>query len=101
SEKEQLFVSKLVTVVMGVLVILASLTFSSWKDLKLFDLMLQFGSLVALPYSVPLIWGLIIRRAPAWAGWSTVLVGFASSLAAKYIFTPAWFAGVMGWSTPL
>jgi solute:Na+ symporter, SSS family len=101
TEKEQLFVSKLVTLVMGVLVILAALTFSSWKELKLFDLMLQFGGFIALPYCVPLIWGTIIRRAPAWAGWTTVLVGFASSLAAKYIFTPAWFAKAMNWATGL
>lgn len=101
SEKEQLLVSKLATLIMGVLVIVAALTFSSWKNLKLFDLMLQFGSLVALPYSVPLIWGTLIRRAPAWAGWTTVVVGFGASLAAKYVFTPAWFASVMGWSNGL
>jgi Na+/proline symporter len=99
SEKEQLFVSKLVTLLMGLLVILAALTFSSWKDLQLFDLMLQFGGFIALPVSVPLIWATIIRRAPAWAGWSTVLVGFVSSLVAKYVLTPDWFVRVMGWST--
>ena len=100
-EKEQLFVSKLVTLVMGLLVILAAQTFSSWKNIKLFDLMLQFGGLIALPYSVPLIWGTIIRRAPAWAGWTTVLVGFISSLLATYVLTPSWFAGVMGWAQAL
>lgn len=101
-EAEQLLVSKLVTLIMGVLVIVAAMTFSQWKDIGLFDLMLQFGALIALPYSAPLIWGTLIKRAPAWAGWTTVLVGFGSSLLAKSVFTPAWFAGVMGWAgTPL
>lgn len=97
TDAEQLLVSKVVTFVMGILVIIAALTFSTWKDIGLFDLMLQFGGLIALPYSVPLIWGILIKRAPAWAGWTTVLVGFASSLAAKYFFTPVWFSQVMGW----
>ena len=50
-DKELLLVGKLTTLLLGVLVILAALTFSSWKDMKLFDLMLQFGGLIALPYS--------------------------------------------------
>jgi len=101
TEAEQMYVSKLVTTIMGVLVIIAALTFSTLEKLGLFDLMLQFGALIALPYSVPLIWGIIIRRAPAWAGWTTVLVGFASSLATMKIFTPQWFAQLMGWTAPL
>jgi len=98
SDSEQLVISKGVTFIMGLLVIVAALTFSQWKDMKLFDLMLQFGALIALPYSVPLIWGVLIKRAPAWAGWTTVMVGFASSLLAKFVLTPAWFANVMGWT---
>src|ERR1041384_1861967 len=98
-DSEQLLVSKIVTLLMGLLVILAALKFSTLKSLRLFDLMLQFGALVALPYSVPLVWGVLVRRAPAWAGWSTVLVGFATSLLANQYLTPAWFAGVMGWES--
>src|ERR1041384_2037539 len=96
-DSEQLLVSKIVTLLMGVLVILAALKFSTLKSIRLFDLMLQFGALVALPYSVPLVWGVLVRRAPAWAGWSTVLVGFATSLLANQYLTPAWLARVMGW----
>jgi hypothetical protein len=46
---------------------------------------------------VPLIWGTLIKRAPAWSGWTTVMVGFATSLAAKIFLTPAWLENVMGW----
>lgn len=96
-EREMLLVSKLVTLVFGILVILAALAFNTW-DISLFNLMLLFGSLIALPYSIPLVWGIVIKKAPAWAGWTTVLIGFATSLLVKYVFTPAWIEQTMGWT---
>jgi SSS family solute:Na+ symporter len=101
AESELLTVGKLATLLLGGLVILAALTFSSWKNVGLFDLMLRFGSLVALPYTVPLIWGIVVKRAPSWAGWSTVLVGFATSLLGNRYLTPAWVQQILGWSEPL
>lgn len=101
AEAELLTVGKLTTLGLGGLVILAALTFSSWKNIGLFDLMLQFGTLVALPYTVPLLWGIVIKRAPSWAGWTTVLVGFITSLLGKKYLTAAWIQHVMGWSEPL
>ena len=97
-EQEQLLVSKVVTLLMGLLVILAALLFSTWKDITLFNLMLQFGALIAVPYSLPLIWGTLVKRAPAWSGWTTVLVGFATSLAGRQFLTPAWLETVAGWT---
>jgi Na+/proline symporter len=97
-EKEQLFVSKVVTLLMGILVILAALLFSTWKDITLFNLMLQFGGLIALPYCVPLIWGTLVKRAPAWSGWTTVLVGFATSLIGRQFLTAHWIETVAGWT---
>ncbi len=97
-EHELLLVGKAVTFLFGILVILAALSFSTWK-IGLFNLMLQFGALIAVPSSVPLIWGTLIKRAPFWAGWTTMLVGFATSLVAKYALTPAWIEKVMGWTS--
>ena len=97
-EPEQLLVSKGVTLLMGGLVILAALLFSTWRDMTLFNLMLQFGGLIALPYSMPLIWGTLIKRAPAWSGWTTVLVGFATSLAGRQLLTPDRVAALAGWT---
>jgi len=96
-EKEMLLVSKLVTFLLGILVISSALAFSAGK-IGLFNLMLQFGGLIAVPYCIPLIWGTLIKRAPAWAGWTTVLVGFATSYGGKTFLTATWLQGFMGWT---
>ena len=96
-EKEMLLVSKIATFILGILVIWAALVFSFGK-IGLFNLMLQFGGLIALPYCIPLIWGTLIKSAPAWAGWTTVLVGFATSFLGKQYLSPAWLQQVMGWT---
>lgn len=96
-DAEQLLAGKLATLVLGVLVVLAALVFSTTK-IGLFNLMVQFGALIALPYCVPLIWGTLIKKAPSWAGWTTVLAGFASSLIGKSFLTPDWLERIMGWT---
>ena len=99
-EREMLLVSKIVTFLLGILVISAALVFST-GNIGLFNLMLQFGGLIAAPYCIPLIWGTLIKRAPAWAGWTTVLVGFAVSWAGNEYLTADWLQKIMGWSVPL
>jgi solute:Na+ symporter, SSS family len=100
TEKEMMLVSKIVTALLGVLVISAALIMSGSKK-GLFNLMLQFGGLIAVPYTVPLIWGTLIKRAPAWAGWTGVIVGFVTSAVSNRFLTAAWMQHFMGWTTPL
>lgn len=95
SEKEMMLVSKAVTFLLGLLVISAAIAFSNGK-VGLFNLMLQFGGLIAVPYCVPLIWGTLIKRAPAWAGWTTVLIGFATSFVGKQWLNGEWGQGLIG-----
>lgn len=82
------------TGVMGVLIILAALNFSRMKGVGLFDLMLQFGTLVAVPYSLPLTLGVIFPRSPAWSGWSTTFLCLGVSLLLVNFAGPDWFAAV-------
>jgi Na+/proline symporter len=79
SERELLLAGRLSTVVFGVLIISASLWFATHKDTPLFEIMQRFSIWVGLPIAVPLIWGMFVRRAPSWAGWSSVLVGLLAS----------------------
>lgn len=82
--------------VFGLLVILIAIYISTLKDTDLFNVMLLFSGLIALPYIMPLVWGAIIKKTPAWSGWSTVLVGFGVSLMIKNFIDPAWFGRVFG-----
>ncbi|WP_221029084.1 sodium:solute symporter family transporter [Actomonas aquatica] len=96
SDRELLNVGKASTVALGLLVIAVAIFYSEIKDLSLFELMLKFQILVSLPYIVPLVLGLIIRRTPGWAGWSTLLVCFAVSFITTTYLDIDWAAGVFG-----
>jgi hypothetical protein len=91
-ERELLLASRISTVIFGVLIVLATLWFASLEDMPIFKLMVNFGGWVALPVSIPLIWGMFLRRAPQWAGWSTVLVGLAASYMTYRFLSPAWLS---------
>lgn len=90
SDRELVRAGQITTAVMGLLVILAALNFSRLQDLGLFDLMQQFGTLVAVPYTIPLVLCLFIKRTPPWSGWTTMAASFAGSLVALYVFDVAW-----------
>lgn len=101
SDRELVVAGKVSTAAMGVLVVLAALNFSRLSHLGLFDLMLQFGTLVAVPYSIPLVLGILIKRTPPWAGWSTVFVGFAVSLLTTRYLDAAWVQRTFALAEPL
>lgn len=73
-ERELVFAGRTTTWVFGALAVTMALFYSSWRDLGVFQLMMNFSALVATPYAVPLFWCLLIRRSPDWAAWSTILV---------------------------
>src|SRR5688572_28448869 len=75
TERELVSVGKIATIVLGILVVVMALVYSTWKNMGLFKLMVNFGALVGIPYSIPLFWCLLVKKIPAWSGWSTVLHG--------------------------
>jgi len=78
SEKELVLAGRITTLSLGVLIILLAMLYSSWKNLGVLDLMLNFGALVGLPSAIPLLWCLFTRRTQNWVAWSTTLVGLAA-----------------------
>jgi SSS family transporter len=94
-------VGKLSTLVLGVLVILVALEMSRLRDLSLFQLTQRFSILIGVPTVVPLFLGLLVRRTPPWSGWSTVCVGFLSSLFITRFLTPEWAAATWQGGVPL
>jgi hypothetical protein len=82
-------------------VILAGLNFSQLQHVGLFDLMLQFSTLVVVPYSLPLVLCILVKRTPPWTGWSTVFLCFAVSLLTTRYLNATWVQTTFGLAQPL
>lgn len=86
TDQQLLKASKLVTVVLGALVIFIAWRFSTLQNVSLFKLTVYFSALVTTPFVIPLLWCMLVKKTPSWAGWSTVIVGFITSyLISKYL----------------
>ena len=112
SPKHLLIVGRIASAVFGLLIILVAYFINELKDFDLFDAMMLFGGMIAIPYAIPLLWGIVYRKTPTWSGWSTVLIGFTISLAisfnyagegdaAKYLIDPSWFGNLLGFDEVL
>ena len=95
SPRHLLIIGQIASAVFGVLIILIALFINQLKGLDLFNAMMWFGGMIATPYAIPLLWGIIIKKTPPWSGWSTVLIGFVISLLLSFS-DPAWFASAIG-----
>jgi SSS family transporter len=95
-DRHLLKAGKVVTLILGIIIILAALKFSQLKQLDLFIKMQRISILIGVPITVPLVLALIVRRTPAWSGWSTVLVGFLGSLFIDGALSPTWAASFFG-----
>lgn len=101
TELELLFMGKIFTILLGVMIIFGGLYTSRARSLGLFELVLVVGSLVGFPMVIPMFLGIFIKRTPPWSAWSTVLVGMVTAWTIKIFFDPSFFARLMGWSEPL
>ena len=95
-DRHLLKAGKIVTLILGLIIILAALKFSQLKQFDLFIKMQRISILIGVPITVPLVLALIVRRTPSWSGWSTVLVGFLGSLFIDDAFSPTWAASFFG-----
>jgi SSS family transporter len=80
--------SKLLSFISGILVIVMALFFKSLKELSLFDLMMSVSAMIQVPILIPLIFGLFIKKTPQWAPWVTVIIGLLVSWFVMNILTP-------------
>lgn len=101
TDKELLVTGKIVTVFLGVLIISAALWQVKFKNLGLFDVLLQFVALVGLPLNIPMFWGAVMKRTPDWSGWSTTVVGFCLSVLLKLYFDASWLNSFLDLDPPL
>ncbi|MFN2168087.1 MAG: sodium:solute symporter family transporter, partial [Anaerolineae bacterium] len=91
SPKELLVAGKVASAFFGLLIIFSALAIRLIQNFNLFDIMILFGSMIAIPYAMPLVWGMWFKGAPRWSAWSCLLVGLGFSAFVKYLLDPGWF----------
>lgn len=99
--RELMIVSYASTLVLGVTTIGAGVYLSQVQGVTLFDLNLKLSALMALPFIVPLTLGMLVRDTPAWAGWSTVLIGVLTSWYIENHVSAQALASLIGLARPL
>jgi Na+/proline symporter len=100
SEERQISVGRIFTLVYGLLWIGVAFAFATVKSLSLFDMLLLAAASVQIPTTVPLFFGMFVRRTPPWAGWSTMAVGFTFSLFLRFALTPELLTRVFSPAAP-
>ncbi len=98
SDRELLVVGELSTVFFGALIIGCALFVATGANVTLFDAYLYVNSYLGVPLAVPMFLGMIVRRVPAWAGWSTTLFGVACAVFLMEVVPTAW---ARGWLEPI
>ena len=96
SDQHLLTVSRLLSLVSGLIVIFMALFFRSLQELSLFDLMMSVSTMIQVPLLIPLIVGIFVKKTPQWAPWVTVILGLLVSWLMKDVVTPQLVAGWMG-----
>lgn len=91
SESKQILVGRIFIFVYVVCWIGMAMLFVNYRELKLFDLLLICAASIQIPMTVPLFFGIFIRKTPPWAGWSTMAIGFAFSVLLRFLLTPQFF----------
>lgn len=72
------------TWVMGILIILLALYFAQQDGKGIFEIMIQVGTLLSTPITIPLLLGLFFRRTPWWAGLFSIACALAFSCVAFF-----------------
>lgn len=96
TDQHLLKVSRLLSLISGLIVILMALFFKSLRELSLFDLMMSVSTMIQVPLLIPLIAGIFVKKTPQWAPWATVALGLFVSWLMKDVITPQLVASWMG-----
>ncbi|XMO87034.1 hypothetical protein AAFN75_01805 [Algibacter sp. AS12] len=96
TDKKLLNISRLVSTITGIGVIIAAWYFATLKELSLFELMMSVSTMIQVPMMVPLLFGIFIKRTPKWAPWVTIVIGFFVSWSVVNICTPEVFVSMFG-----
>jgi len=100
SERELFIAGILTSIIMGISIISIALFLEVLaarnEGVGLFEIMLNFGAMVAVPVAVPIILCLFVRNVPDWAGWSCALVGVVVAMMLRFVIGTDWVEGLLG-----
>ncbi len=88
TEAKQIQVGRIFILISGVLMILMAIYFQGLKSTPLFDLLLIAAASIGIPSTIPLFFGIFVKKTPAWSAWSTMVFGFALAIMLRVILTP-------------
>ncbi len=102
SDRRQVWIGRVLSVLGGGIIVGVALAMGKFSTLPLYNLVLLCAAAIGLPQAIPMFLGLFVRRAPSISLWSTLLIGFSTSLALQFVLRDAllnrlWRAG----DTPL
>lgn len=87
SESRQIRVGRIFILINGLLMMLMAVYFQGLKSTPLFDLVLIAAASIGIPSTVPLFFGIFVKKTPAWSAWSTMLFGFILAISLRIILT--------------
>lgn len=87
SESKQILVGRLFILAYGVLMIFMGIYFQGLKSTSLFDLLLIAAASIGIPSTIPLFFGIFVKKTPSWSAWSTMLVGFILAIVLRIVLT--------------
>jgi SSS family transporter len=101
SEDQLMVVSRIATLIFGVLIISLALFLNTLKELSLFDAMMLISALVGFPQMIPSFLGFFIKKTPDWAAWATILVGACVSYLIAGVLEPTHIEAMFGLTADL
>jgi Na+/proline symporter len=102
SEDHLLKTGRIVSLLMGCIILAAALTMSKYRTTDLFGVVVGFLGAFSLPLAIPMLYGLFYRKVPSWAGWSTALIGLCIGLFYKFVQPDLSIIGnVLGFSSEM
>jgi len=91
--KPRLRLAQAASFAFGLMIVGLTLYFAAQDGKGVFELMLDIGSMLALPLAVPMALAILIKRAPGWSALASIAVAFVVSASGAYsesLFGAAW-----------
>ena len=90
-EFELLNYGRILTWLMGFLVVVLALYFAQQDGSGIFEIMLQVGTLILMPITIPLMLGMFIRQTPWWAALFSIACGLTFACIAYFEMSLTYF----------